>query len=95
MPIRYPYLLLSILALLFVASCAPRVGSARWCEKMKDTPASEWSISDARDFAGHCVLPGTTIGSDRWCEGMRKLPKADWSANQATDFARYCVVGSN
>jgi hypothetical protein len=84
-----------IAMLLALASCAPQVGSAGWCEKMKETPVTEWSMANARDYANHCILPGTTIGSARWCEGMRKLPKGDWSANQAADFARYCVVGSN
>ena len=42
-------------ALAFVA-CAPKVGSDRWCETMKETPRGEWSANDATAFAKHCVL---------------------------------------
>lgn len=80
---------------LLLPGCEPRVGSERWCEGMKNEPVSEWSLSEARDYASHCLLPGAAIGSPRWCEGMRKLPKGDWSVNQATDYARYCLTSGS
>lgn len=39
-----------------LASCEPEVGSDRWCEKMADTPKSDWSVNDARAFAQHCIF---------------------------------------
>lgn len=42
------------LAATLLASCA-KVGSERWCENMKDTSKTEWSIEDAANFAKHCV----------------------------------------
>ena len=34
----------------------PAVGSERWCDKMADTPKSDWSANDAADYARHCVF---------------------------------------
>jgi hypothetical protein len=44
-----------MLATLF-AGCQPEVGSDRWCEKMADTPKSDWSVNDAKAFAQHCIF---------------------------------------
>ncbi len=40
----------------FLTSCEPEVGSDRWCEKMVDTPKSDWSVNDAKAFAQHCIF---------------------------------------
>ena len=37
-------------------ACEPEVGSDRWCEKMVDTPKSDWSVNDATAFAQHCIF---------------------------------------
>jgi hypothetical protein len=42
----------------FVAGCAPEVGSARWCEQMREKPRGDWTANEALDFARHCVLNG-------------------------------------
>lgn len=39
-----------------LAACAPEVGSARWCEKMSETPPADWSTNDALEYARSCVL---------------------------------------
>ena len=47
-----------ILALLFFAtvpSCA-KVGSERWCKKMEDKSAADWTAREAKDYAKHCVF---------------------------------------
>ncbi len=47
------------LLLLFVfglAGCEPEVGSDRWCERMDERPAGDWSANDAMEYARHCVL---------------------------------------
>lgn len=41
-------------AVTILSSCA-KVGSERWCESMKETPKTEWSMDDAANFAKHCV----------------------------------------
>jgi hypothetical protein len=43
---------------LAAASCAPEVGSARWCEMMREKPRGDWSTNEALDYARHCVLEG-------------------------------------
>lgn len=44
------------LAGLLLAACQPEVGSKSWCEKMKQTPAKQWSAEDAANYARHCLL---------------------------------------
>jgi len=39
-----------------LASCAPTVGSPRWCEAMKQKPRGDWTANEALDFARHCVI---------------------------------------
>lgn len=46
-------LLVFILAL---AACSPEVGSAKWCEKMKQKPEGDWSLNQATDYAKHCLF---------------------------------------
>jgi hypothetical protein len=41
---------------ILLAGCEPEVGSDRWCEKMADTPKSDWSVNDAKAFAQHCIF---------------------------------------
>jgi hypothetical protein len=43
-------------ACVWLASCAPTVGSPRWCEAMKQKPRGDWTANEALDFARHCVL---------------------------------------
>lgn len=87
--------LVALLALLCLAGCAPEVGSERWCSRMKETPARDWSLAEAGDFARHCVLPATTIGSREWCEALEDVPKGDWTADEAGDYARHCILRSD
>jgi hypothetical protein len=87
--------LLALLAALGLAACAPEVGSERWCAKMKEAPARDWSLAEAGDFARHCVLPATTIGSKEWCEALEDVPKGDWTAKEAGDYAQHCIIRSN
>jgi hypothetical protein len=47
-----------IVTLLFFAtlpSCA-KVGSEKWCKKMEDKSAADWTAREARDYAKHCVF---------------------------------------
>jgi hypothetical protein len=41
-----------------LSACAPEVGSARWCEAMRETPAGDWSANEALDYGRYCVLDG-------------------------------------
>jgi hypothetical protein len=49
--------LLSLLAIsLLLVACAPEIGSPKWCEKMKDKPKADWTVTEAKDFTQHCIL---------------------------------------
>jgi len=39
-----------------VSACAPEVGSEAWCEDMKKKPKGDWTATEAKDFAKHCVF---------------------------------------
>lgn len=39
-----------------MAACSPEVGSKEWCDGMKKKGKGDWSVSEAADFAKHCVL---------------------------------------
>ena len=45
-----------VAACVLFASCAPTVGSPRWCEAMKQKPRGDWTANEALEFARHCVL---------------------------------------
>ena len=48
--------LAALVAAAFLTSCEPEVDSDKWCEKMVDTPKSDWSVNDAKAFAQHCIF---------------------------------------
>ncbi len=47
--------LLAIMLLASLPSCA-KVGSERWCKKMEEKSASDWTAREAKDYAKHCVF---------------------------------------
>ncbi len=47
---------LLLAALVWVAACAPEVGSERWCQAMSDKPRGDWTANEALEFARSCVL---------------------------------------
>jgi len=51
-----PSLLAVLAACVVLASCAPKAGSPRWCEAMKEKPRGDWTANEALDFARHCVV---------------------------------------
>ena len=46
-----------VLLVLVVAACTPAVGSEEWCEDMKEKPKGDWTATETKDFAKHCILP--------------------------------------
>jgi len=41
---------------IWLAACAPEIGSERWCENMREKPNGDWTANEALDYARHCVL---------------------------------------
>jgi len=53
---KYAHLLLSGVFALIISSCAPEVGSDKWCSNMKEKPKADWTANEAGDFAKHCIF---------------------------------------
>ena len=43
-------------ALAALSACEPEVGSARWCDAMREKPRGDWTANEALDFARHCLF---------------------------------------
>ncbi|WP_374188947.1 DUF3012 domain-containing protein [Thalassotalea euphylliae] len=41
---------------MFVSACAPEVGSEKWCKQMSEKPKGDWTATEAKDYAKHCVF---------------------------------------
>jgi hypothetical protein len=52
----YRTVLTTLLILMLLPSCAPEVGSEKWCQNMVDKPKGDWTANEAADFAKHCIL---------------------------------------
>jgi hypothetical protein len=48
--------MLLIGATVWLAACAPEVGSERWCELMREKARGDWTANEALEFARSCVL---------------------------------------
>ena len=77
------------------AGCEPEVGSARWCDQLGAKPKTDWSLSEAADYARHCLVEATEVGSERWCRKLADKPKAQWSADEAASYAKHCLIGGS
>ena len=45
-----------ILLCAFVIGCAPTIGSEEWCSDMKEKAKGDWTATEAKDFAKHCIF---------------------------------------
>lgn len=54
LPIPRAAALAAVLVLL--VACSPEIGSAEWCEEMRNKPKGDWTANEATDFAEHCLL---------------------------------------
>ena len=83
---KLKFLVLALFALSLTA--CDRVGSDKWCAKLKDKPKSDWTMEEAGDYTKYCVM-----GMDpaKWCEKMEEKDKGDWTASEAADYAKNCV----
>jgi len=45
-----------LLALLFLASCQPEVGSEEWCAELKAKPNGDWTLNEIQTYAKSCYL---------------------------------------
>lgn len=48
--------IIAIVCCLTVSACTPEVGTKEWCEQLKEKPKSDWSATEAKDYAKHCLF---------------------------------------
>lgn len=51
-----PKILFAVLAMFALGACDPEVGSDAWCKQLKDKDKGQWTATEAKDFAKHCLL---------------------------------------
>jgi len=57
-------LIIIIGAIFVLSACSAEPGSEKWCAKMKETPKSEWTASDAGTYTKNCLIEGTETDSE-------------------------------
>lgn len=53
---RFVMAALIAVSVLIVTGCSPEVGSEKWCKKMEEKSAADWTAREAKDYAKHCVF---------------------------------------
>ncbi|WP_413702028.1 DUF3012 domain-containing protein [Psychromonas sp. KJ10-10] len=49
------------LATFLLATCSAEIGSEEWCAELKEKPKGDWTATQAKDFAKHCIFKIKTI----------------------------------
>ena len=52
---KFP-VLFAVLAVFALGACSPEVGSAEWCAQLKEKDKGDWTATEAKDYAKHCLL---------------------------------------
>ena len=54
---RFAFVLaLALLSATTLSACSEEIGSKGWCEDMKEKNKADWTATEAKDFAKHCVF---------------------------------------
>jgi len=49
--------IISLLLTAFVlTACTPKIGSEEWCSDMKEKSKGDWTATETKDFAKHCIF---------------------------------------
>ena len=49
-------LMFTVTVLVLLAGCSAEVGSDSWCADLKEKSKADWSATELKDFAKHCVF---------------------------------------
>ena len=49
-------ILITIIMSIQLTACAPEIGSKKWCENLKEKPKGDWTITETKDYAKHCLF---------------------------------------
>lgn len=39
-----------------IIACTAEVGSEKWCKNLEQNPKGDWTVTEAKDYAKHCVF---------------------------------------
>ncbi len=39
-----------------LSACSAEVGSEQWCIDLKEKPKGDWTVTQAKDYAQHCLF---------------------------------------
>ncbi|HEY5716036.1 MAG TPA: DUF3012 domain-containing protein [Psychromonas sp.] len=39
-----------------LSGCSPEIGSKEWCADMKEKPKGDWTATEVKNFAKHCIF---------------------------------------
>ena len=54
-------IILLFLASLTLTACSPEIGSEDWCSDMKEKDKGDWTVTEAKDYAKHCLFKKSLI----------------------------------
>ncbi|MBW8189566.1 DUF3012 domain-containing protein [Neiella marina] len=46
----------AVFAAVLLQACSAEVGSQAWCQQLEKKDKSEWSATEAGDYAKHCIF---------------------------------------
>lgn len=47
---------LVVMSIVLLSACSPEIGSEDWCTQLKEKPKGDWTATEAKDFAKHCIF---------------------------------------
>lgn len=47
---------LSLIVVFQLVGCSAEIGSDTWCTDLKEKPKGDWTASEAKDYAKHCLM---------------------------------------
>lgn len=53
---RATQLLFTVAVVGVLNACAAEVGSEDWCIDLKEKPKGDWTITESKDYAKHCIF---------------------------------------
>ena len=39
-----------------LTGCSPEIGTKEWCSDMKEKSAGDWTATETKDYAQHCLF---------------------------------------
>ena len=83
--------LISLMALALLAGCSTP-GSKDWCESMKKTSYSKWTVGDVKTYGADCIPGSKAVGSTDWCKDQKQKDFSTWTQNQTSDYIKNCLM---